>query len=141
MGERISSNRFLINDEGVSVNNAPSTLIIDSADLVKELRFQICSCVSERDMIEIITQVICTLLNEENNYVDSINNLPQFNRMRDDDYSDTNQNLGKIRKVTSEFGIKLQHRLQILGAYRGKTLPYFFDKLLGNDLVLSHLPY
>lgn len=127
--------------EEVTIPYAPKSIIIDSQDLVAEFRFQICSVVSDRDFKEVITQVIQMLLNEENGCLDAMNRLPEFNRMTDDAYSEDSQLVERIQKSTSEFGYALYQRLRSLGVYHGNTLPYFFDQLLGNDLVLSHLPY
>lgn len=127
-------------EESVAPDNAPEILIVDAADIVGCYWYDVCGSVSRRDFIELITQVFCVFLNDEEGGLEGLHGLPQFNRMLDDDYLLNPKTAESIQAATLTFAHALHTRLRDLGIYQGNTFSYFFQQLIGDDLVLSHAP-
>jgi len=70
-----------------------------------------------------------------------IKELPLFNRMTKEPQFDNPCTTVTIQRAVQIFALALRVRLKQLGTYQGADFNYFFDRFLGDDLVVSHLPH
>lgn len=118
----------------------PEYLIIGTKDLIEGYVSRTYSYIIDEDLIEIVTQIIQVLLNSEYDTYTG-NAFPDFNRLINKTFLD-NKELNKIFTEETLWLLELFHkRLDENGVYCDNTLPYFFDRFLGKDIILKHLPF
>lgn len=117
------------------------TIIVDAADLITAFQEHVPVPFSDRDLAELITQIIVVLLNEEHGEIDGLNGLPHFDRLRDVKHAMNPHTRWQIQSATGILAVALYKRLHSLGIYHDNIFSYFFDRMLGNDIVISHFPY
>jgi len=126
--------------ERLSKENHPQTIIVESADLIDQLHRRIGNeKLPKKDLNEILTQVVCVLLNHDVEAGEQLDEklleLPDFNRMT------SAAMFSSLKPATTELATALRARLAEYGIYNNEEFPYFFDSLLDRDIVLTHLPY
>lgn len=132
-----------LEDDGENINHpdAPATIILPAQDILFTFRHETDYGVSIMDMKEILTQIFTLLVNQPIHAVEGIHGLPQVDRMTDQRFHTDEAFREKVRKATSNMGFALYRRLREYGAYYQGYFSYFFDGLVGWDLILTNLPY
>lgn len=91
------------------------------------------------DLEEIVTQVLSAYLNNNLDDIEHLGQLPDFNRMREIDFS--GDAMLAVEQATTVLGFELAHRIQELGIHYQGEFPYAFERFVGRDIVLMHIPY
>lgn len=113
----------------------PDRLIIPTDDLIANFLQKIDGSIPSKDLDEILTQIVCVLLNAEGTVEAQLRALPDFNRIV------TTQALAGLQNAVGELAVAMRDRLMEFGADCDAGFPYFFDGLLYRDVMLTHLPY
>jgi len=114
----------------------PAQLIIPTDDLIQEFFQRLGGEVlPKKDVDEILTQVICVLLNAEGTVDAQLQALPDFNRIV------STEIFAALKPAVGELAVAIRDRLVEFGADCDAGFPYFFDRMLDRDVMLSHLPY
>jgi len=111
----------------------PEVLIIETKSIVEEFISSTNNVLSKQDLVEVITQIADRYVNNE--VVPA--NVVNTDRLINKGFLSNEQNHSAA--ITLDF--KLKQRLVGLNAFVNGEFPYFFSKLLGNDVVFKHLPY
>lgn len=126
-------------------------MILPTADLVQVFN-QACGdsfgTIGMVDVQEILAQIVCVLLDDDERTEEGLRKLPDverliyFNRI-DKDLLGTRYSaqFAHFRSAVHTLAYALRDRLVEYGAYSSGEFPYFLDRMLGYDIVLSHLPY
>ncbi|MNU19659.1 hypothetical protein D3C71_78920 [compost metagenome] len=124
--------------EGMQETNVkPKTIILPTEDLIDQLHRRLGGeKLPKKDLDEILTQVVCVLLNAEGPVQDAhLQALPDFNRIV------STEMFAALKPAVGELAVAVRDRLMEFGADCDGGFPYFFDSLLDRDVVLTHLPY
>jgi len=114
----------------------PATLIIPTDDLILEFFQRLGGEVlPKKDVDEILTQVICVLLNADGTVEAQLAALPDFNRIV------STEMFAGLKPAVAELAVAIRNRLVEFGADCDAGFPYFFDRLIDRDVMLTHLPY
>jgi hypothetical protein len=114
----------------------PTKMILPTEDLLMDFFKAIGGeILPKQDVEEILTQIVCVLLNSDENTEVKLQSLPDFNRIV------STQLFASIKPAVPELALAIRNRLVEYGAYKDADFPYFFDGLLGRDVLLSYLPY
>ncbi len=128
---------FMVGPSGTHPNrpNWPQQIIIPTDDLLARFYTKLGTRPEQKDIEEILTQIICVLLNEDHDVEKELLALPDFNRIV------SAGNLPGLKMAVAELALSVRNRLIEFGVYKDETFPYFFDQLLDRDILLCHLPY
>jgi hypothetical protein len=120
---------------------SPGTVILEAQDIVMQFRKEVSQYLQEADIREVLTQVFQGYLNQEDNDTSIFNELPEFNRMLPNRLLTESHVIISIRVSTQTLIRSIGQRLKEKGMYLNNSFSYFFEQLLGNDIVLCHLPH
>jgi hypothetical protein len=121
--------------QGSPSKKFPAELILDTSSMVVELKRRVLSLIDVKDIHELITQVCMSVSTKRP--ADHVLEV-EFQRLRKT-FNQTEQNV--ITFALNVFKKQLEQYLNNIGAYDNNDFPYFFLKLLDNDVVLMHIPY
>lgn len=121
--------------------NSPLRLIIPTADLLAQFHVETNNQVMNSDLVEIVTEIIGVFLNNTIDNVDALNGLPQLDRMTDSRFATNDKFEEMVRKATINLGFGLHRRMKEYGVYYQGVFSYFYDEMIGSDLVLYNFPY
>lgn len=141
---------------------ASETIVLPAADLLQAFFQELGDRVlTPHDVKEVLAQVVCVLLSDDEKTEEGVRRLPEperliyFNRIDEqlaEAYEKPTALTGLLQRVDKAVELQvfqravyglardLRNRLHEYGAYRDAEFPYFFDSLLGYDLVLRYLP-
>ena len=133
-------------------NIYPKTIILDTKDIVNDYSNKVKGLVNPIDLPEIMTQVIQILLNcdigkpeynPDNNAFDNPEDFPfpDIDRLRYKEFQSNSNELAIVCDASHELFDSVLNQLQNMKAFTKDGFPYFFDKFLGKDAILTHLPY
>lgn len=123
-----------------AAKNYPRQFILPTEDLLTAFFHSIGGEVlPQSDINELLTQIVCVLLNADEQVERQIDaklaQLPDLNRIV------STQVFASIKTAVPELAFAIKRRLAEFGAFQNDDFPYFFDRVLGRDIVLTHLPY
>jgi hypothetical protein len=88
----------------------------------------------QSDVLEVMMQIIFALMNDQWSDEELLK-VFDANRIVDQ------QMTPAMRRCVPDLALSIRDRLRELNAYEGKSFPFFFDRLLGKDVILTLLPY
>lgn len=119
--------------------NYPEYIILNTKDEINEFIVKVNSLITDNDIIELITQVFDKLLNYTD---DDKTKTFNYNRLSfKKDIIDNEDSFIILDKATMTLIDKISVKLNELKAYTNGGFPYFFYKLICNDVIVKHLPY
>lgn len=121
--------------------NSPKHIILPTEDIVQAFHVRTGNQVMNADLKEIITEILTIFLNHKIDNIQALNSLPQIDRMKDRRFVTDAVFNEQVKSATIEMGYALHNRLVQLGVYHLGTFSYFYDDLLGSDLLLSYFPF
>ena len=114
----------------------PDRLILDIADLLEDFRLAIGGeYLPKEDLAEIIAQVVCKLMNAEDPRSIELTDLPDFNRIV------SKEVFSSVPAAIPDLAEALRKRMRDIGALSTPSFNYYFDHMVGHDVVLSYIPY
>lgn len=128
----------------------PQTVILPMADLLQAF-YQACGdsigMLSDKDVWEILSQIIVVLLDNDEKSEEQLRKLPEldrlvyFNRIDNPALFARTQQFAGFRHAVHVLAFGVRQRLVELGAYTNEGFPYFLDRFIGPDVMLTHLPF
>jgi hypothetical protein len=126
----------------MSKANYPNTIIIDTADIMRQYTEKVHGTIDRRDYGEIMAQLIQILLNCICEKLDAHDfPFPELERLRYTKLDDGSKELKQAVDACQWLLDAIINKLQTYKAFVDDDFPYFFDKFTGDDIVLQHLPY
>lgn len=117
----------------------PQTLILPTAELLTAFFREIGGehVLVASDLREVLAQIVQVLLNEGSELSVDLYTLPDYDRLIDGHRIES----PVLTQAIQRLAVAIRQQLLDLSAYTEEGFPYFFDRLLGHDLVLRVLPY
>jgi hypothetical protein len=122
----------------------PATLIIGASDAVEYFShaLKVAGIVLPiNDVQEIVIQILMVFLNNGLNDNEALAALPDFNRMVTTDFLSSSEKTDVFKEEVFCLALKLAARIKELMPQGIEDIPYGFDRFLGGDIVLTHMPY
>ena len=119
----------------------PKYVIVNTADIISEFINQVHGILLPVDLQEILTQAVAMLLNGDGNMVEYCSDFPDYTRLISNQFLKDESKTKILEKAVNELLVSLYNRLKQDGIFVDNKLNYFFDKFIGNDIVLHYLPY
>jgi len=122
--------------------NYPNTIIIDTADIMRQYSEMLHGIIDRRDYGELMAQLIQVLLNSVPENLDAKDfPFPEFSRLR---YTKLRNGTRELTEAIDACTWLLEAIIGKLGTYKAfvdDDFPYYFDRFTGDDIVLQRLPY
>lgn len=121
------------------MNGKPDTLILGTDALMREFELETDHAFEGYNLIELMSQIFMALLTD--GCTADFYGIPDFNRMKRNPYFDTIENRCKIELATKKLCHSIYRLIDDLRAYDNREFPYMFDKFIGKDIMVCHIPY
>lgn len=121
--------------------NYPKIVIVDTADIISSFNECCRGLLLDVDLKEILTQAVAMLLNGDGNMIETYSDFPDYSRLVSNQFLSDETKVNVIDKAVNELLVNLYNRLKRDGVIVNNKLNYFFDKFIGNDIVLHYIPY
>ncbi len=118
--------------------NQPPSVILDCRDLTMAFKSAARHVIHGNNYKELLTQIFDCALNSSENLPKELKALPDFNRMYPEIPKEAQ---AFVRVETYLLACALIARLQEFHLADETSSSYIFECLLGNDIVLIHLPH
>lgn len=117
----------------------PETLVLDTRHVVAQFWRAVggTNRLPQDDFVEIVAQIVQTLLNSCWRDEEALLTLPNYERLIGGHGIET----AVLQSAVRELAFEIRQRLLDIGAYTAEGCPYYLVQLLGPDVVLRLLPY
>lgn len=120
----------------------PKTLIMDTRAAMAQFEHDTLGVgLTHKNTLEIVTQIMDLFLNDSPDCLARLSTLPRFDRLYNPSLTQDSSKEAAVKRAVQTLGESLYAWLYNHGAFAGEEFPYFFNQLLGKDIVLSHFPY
>lgn len=120
----------------------PAKLVFPASDLIREFEEAIGPEIVQRDIEDIVSHVVMSLLFDNNpDDIEHMPLLPDFNRMRSTVFFKEPARKFTVERAAAGLSAQLFQRMQEYKAFHNGEFPYFFVQFVGKDLYLELLPH
>lgn len=121
-----------------------ASMVVEAADILAAFRQKVPE-LREESLVEILHQIFQIFLNHADARLDLLSALPNAHGIGDTIFQTNPLFRRRLQDASSFMGLALYRRLDSLGAFNNgglhKNFPYYYDRLLQDDLLLIHIPY
>lgn len=123
------------------MNKAPDIIVLDTSKIVNDFIIKTKKIITKEDVIEIITQILDVLIDNRVNKHNLPNNIIDNKRLIGASLITNND----INSVLNEAALELFKAIVVIlennGICENNSINYYFDKLIGKDIVLKRFDF